>query len=471
MATQRAKFVEGCKNTNQIDAKLAGHIFDNIEKFAGYGFNKSHSAAYGIISYRTAYLKAHYPVEFMAALLSLEIGNADKIPIFIAESKEMGLEVLPPNVNESVVRFKPEGKAIRFGLAGIKNVGSNAVQALVAEREANGPFTGLIDFCSRLDAHIINRKVLESLVKCGAFDYTHMSRGRLFNGIEFAMSRAASAQRDRISGQTTLFDMLDTDAEKDHADELPKAEPWPTHEMLSAEKELLGFYISGHPLKEHEWALNHFTLSRIANLSDEVPAGGATRVGGLVSQFARRITKRTQRPMGVFRLEGLEGAVDVVAFPDTFEQYGSLLRDEQPVMVCGERDAGDELKIKAQEIYPLEQSHRLFAHRIFLRVSSNCVEDKRLDKIREILPAFTGTTPVIICLQFPGGEKVFVDTGKSFEVEAGQQLVHALQRELGEESIYIEPLQRACLKEQKRSGRGSARRDRTPAAARGASHF
>jgi len=453
MATQRTKFIDGCKDTNNITAKLSGSIFDNIEKFAGYGFNKSHSAAYGIISYQTAYLKAHHPVEFVAALLSMEIGNADKIPVFIAEAKEMDIEVLPPSVNDSFVRFSPMGRSIRFGMAGIKNVGEGAVCAIVEEREENGPFKSLIDFCSRLDSHVVNRKVIESLVKCGAFDFTKMSRGRLFNGVDFAISRAASALKDKQCGQITLFDILLPTNEEQAAEELPPAEPWPTHEMLSAEKELLGFYISGHPLKEFEWALQHFTLARIASVNQLKPKS-ATRVGGLITQFTRRITKKSKRPMGIFKLEGLEGAVEVVVFPDAYESCSAILQEEQAVMVCGERDQGDELKIKADEVYLLGQAHRLFAHQVYLHVSETAVAEGQLDAVQDILSKHTGTTPVVICIQFTTGEKVFIDAGKTFEVEANEHLVHALHHELGEESIYIDPVRKARLKEPKRNGWG-----------------
>lgn len=452
MATQREMFVDGCKKTNSISAGLATRIFDNIEKFAGYGFNKSHSAAYGVISYQTAYLKAHFPVEFVSALLSMEIGNADKIPVFIAEAQEMGIEVLPPSVNESAVRFRPTGKnTVRFGMAAVKNVGQGAVCEIVREREANGPYKSLIDFCSRLDSRVAGRKMIENLVKCGAFDFTRMSRGRLFNGVEFAINRAASALRDKQRGQITLFDVLLPDDGKDAAEELPPADPWPTHEMLSAEKELLGFYISGHPLKQFEWALNHFTLSRIAGLNQLAP-GSITRVGGLITQFSRRITKKDQRPMGIFKLEGLEGAVEVVVFPDTYESCSAIIQDEQAVMVCGERDQGEDLKIKASEVYLLSQSHRLFAQKVYVHVPENAVEEGKLEIIQRILTQHAGTTPVIICIQFASGEKVFVDAGKTYEVEADEHTVHALHQELGEESVYIDPVRKPNLKEFKRNG-------------------
>jgi DNA polymerase-3 subunit alpha len=459
MAAQRDKFVKGCLETNKIPKAQAEKIFDNIEHFAGYGFNKSHSAAYGIIAYQTAYLKAHYPVEFMAALLSIEMANSDKLIVFISEAQEMEIDVLPPDVNLSSVRFRPIEKTIRFGMAGVKNVGTAAVESIVAEREANGPYKDLVDFCSRIDGSMVNRKVIESLVKCGAFDFTGMSRGRVFNGVDFAMSRAASAQRDRQQGQTTLFGMMaGGDDAKSGDNELPDAPPWSNREMLAHEKALLGFYISGHPLKEHEWALKHFSLARPEGVS-ELGSGAETRTGGLISQYRKTITKKSQRPMGIFRLEGLEGSVNVIVFPDTFEEYGSLLEEEKPVMVCGEVDVRDqEAQIKASEIYPLEDAHKLFCKHVSIHVSAIHTAEKDLEKIRDVIRRHPGSVQAVICLQFPSGEKVFVDTGNSFEVNPSAALEHELDHVLGEGSVFVEKDPKACRMDHSKGRRNNWRK-------------
>ena len=322
MIEQRTKFINGCAATNGISATQAGEIFDRIEKFAGYGFNKSHSAAYGVISYQTAYLKAHYPVEFMAANMTLEMNDTDKLQGFINEAMEIDVEVLPPCVNESVVTFRPIGKKIRFGLAGVKNVGSGAVEALVKEREEHGLYTGLTDFCRRIDGRVANKKVLESLVTCGAFDFTKIPRGRLFAGAEWAMKRAASDQKERERGQATLFDLFAEEGAVSVSgdDELPEAQSWNEHQMLQGEKELLGFYISGHPLTRYEWSLNHFALNRVSE-GAAIDAGTETRMGGLITQYKKIFTKKEPpRPMASFRLEGLAGAIDTILFPDTYEK-------------------------------------------------------------------------------------------------------------------------------------------------------
>jgi len=455
MASQRQAFVDGCKQTNQIPVKLAEKIFDNIEHFAGYGFNKSHSAAYAILSYQTAYLKAHYPAEFMAAVCSCDMNNADKLPVFIAESKEMGLEVHPPNVNESQVRFKPERGGVRFGLAGIKNVGVAAVEAMIAERAASGPFTGLVDFCARMGSQNVNKKVIESLVKCGAFDFTGMSRARLFHGIDFAVQRAASRAKDLQSGQASLFDMLEepeSGVETSVMDELPPVDDWSSSEMLAAEKELLGFYISGHPLTEHAWELAHYSLAHYADLSD-LPEKTSTRIGGLVTQLNKRFSKKTQEPFAIFQLETLEGSLEIVAFPQVYREYGIYLEENAPVFVCGELDKSEQLKIRASEIYPLRDIHRHFTQKISLHVPAVSIDDERLSRIQRILGQYPGDTPVVVCVVFGDGKKVFISAARDYQVNPQRILIEQLEHVLGEDSVYVNINRSPCKKPPARNGR------------------
>jgi len=446
MGKMRDKFVDGCVKTSQIPREKAEKIFNDIERFAGYGFNKSHSAAYAIVSYQTAWLKAHYPAEFMAALLSSEMGNTDKLPVLVREAQEMGLAVLPPNVNDSDVRFKPVADGIRFGLAGVKNVGTAAVEAIVRERAAHGPFKGLVDFCQRVDPQAVNKKTLESLVACGAFDFTGLWRGRLFAGIEFAVSRAAAEQRDRQAGQISLFAMLpETTSASGNADEeLPPAEPWPESQMLSTEKELLGFYISGHPLTAYAWALKTFNLADTKRL-DELPAGAMTRIGGIVSLLEKKFTKKDKRPMAVFRLEHLDGAVEAVVFPDAYEQFGVHLKNDAAILLCGEIAHEEKaLKIKVAELYPLAEAARHFAQSVSVHVPAAHLEDGRLEKVHAILARHPGDTPVTICLQFPGGEKVFVNAHRDLKVTPTEGLVFALEHALGEDSVYVAVNRNPC---------------------------
>jgi len=437
MEQQRAKFVEGCRQTNRINAKVAGRIFDTIAKFAGYGFPKAHSTGYAIIAYQTAYLKANYPVEFMSALLSSEIGNFDKLPVFIAEAGEMGMKILPPDVNSSSVRFMPSDQAIRFGLAGIKNVGEGSAEAIVEEQNRNGPYTCLMNFCSRVDGQIVNKKVIESLVRCGAFDSLNIHRARLFNGIDFAMTRAAHAMHDRKSGQRNLFDLLDKGQAETLSEDIPDCEPWHESKLLSGEKELLGIYMSGHPLTEYATLLERYQLTTVQGL-DQLQDKTATRLGGIISQVVKKVTKAKKESMAIIKLEDLDGSAEVIVFPEVYQKYGTFIRQGEAIMICGEvSKREDRPKLVAYEIYPLIDVPKYFATRLSIHIATTSLENEKLEKIKDVLRMYPGNTPVIICLQFLSGEKVFLDTDSAFHVLPTEELVHKLEQELGEESVYI----------------------------------
>jgi DNA polymerase III subunit alpha len=444
MEAQRTSFVEGCARSHRIPKEKAERIFDTLAKFAGYGFNKSHSAAYGIVAYQTAYLKAHYPAEFMAGLLSSEMGNMDKLPGFVAEARAMGLEVLPPHINDSDVRFKPVGRGIRFGLAGIKNVGEGAARELVAERERNGPFKGLMDFCARLASQQVNRKTIESLIRCGAFDMPGMDRARLFNGIEFAMNRASSAQRDRLAGQASLFELLKEDVQAVTEEQLPETAPWHESELLAGERELLGIYMSGHPLSQHARLLERYQLTSVKKLAS-LPNGTMTRLGGLISSLDQKITKKKET-MAVLRIEDLDGSVEVIVYPEAYREYAAVLAPEQAVLLCGEVRQEEEPKMIAAEIYPLVEAPAMFAERVSLHVAAAHMDASILAQVKDVLRLHPGRTPVIICIQFPNGEKVFLDTDNSYKVTASENLVEAIEHLLGEGSVYVAVNASPCRK-------------------------
>ncbi|MCB1231621.1 MAG: DNA polymerase III subunit alpha, partial [Verrucomicrobiae bacterium] len=310
MVKQRAKFVEGCREVNKIPEKQANDIFDLLEKFAGYGFNKSHSAAYGLISYQTAYLKANYPVEFMAGLLSNEINNTDKISVFVAECQRMGVEILAPNINRSLLKFapevKPDGKkGIRFGLAAIKNVGEGAMRSAIAEREEKGDFESMEDFASRLDTKVVNRKILENLIKAGAFDFTSERRDELFSRVGQVIAGASAAQRDRASGQVSLFDMneLMAAAPPPEVTDEERVE-WNEEEYLSHEKDLLGFYVTGHPLDRYRATIAAGKYREIAEVQGLKANGKIThKFAGLIQEVQVKYTKREGKPFAVVFFE------------------------------------------------------------------------------------------------------------------------------------------------------------------------
>src|SRR5467141_1221008 len=350
MAKERNNFIEGCAHTNKIPEKKANAIFDLLEKFAGYGFNKSHSAAYGVISYHTAYLKAHYPVEFMAGLLSNEINNTDKISIFVGECKRMGISIVPPDINRSGLKFTPESQdgkmAIRYGRAAIKNVGEAAMEMSIQERERAGEYTSLEDFCGRIGTRIANRKMLESLIKAGAFDFVGRDRADLFACIDESLSCAAAALRDRTVGQVSLFD------EETHAATTRKriVSPWSDHEKLSYEKELLGFYVSGHPLDAYAdlfASKNYQPISLLGDLDDR----SQFRIGGAIAQVEKKFTRREGKPFAVMWIEDRTGTLEVVVWNDVYVVVSEILVPGRVVEVRGTIDTrGDSLRATAQKI-------------------------------------------------------------------------------------------------------------------------
>jgi DNA polymerase-3 subunit alpha len=420
-----------------------------MAKFAGYGFNKSHSTAYAIIAFQTAYLKANHPSEFMAALISSEIGNADKLPVFIIEAQQMNIEILPPDVNTSEARFKPSEKTIRFGLAGIKNVGEGAADAIVREQQSNGPFKSLIDFCSRIDSQLVNKKVLESLAKCGAFDCFGMHRARIWENIDLAMGRASERHRDIKSGQQNLFDMLGKNETSPTEEHLPDTPPWRENQLLAGEKELLGIYLSGHPLTQYSYLLSRYQLADITSLG-KLEDHAITRVGGIIGQIDKKITKKKEN-MAILKLEDIDGMVEVLVWPEAYQRFGMHITQDAPVLVCGEVSRREEKpKIIAAEIYPLPDAPRHFATQVNIHIPLSHMENGKLDKVKELLRMHPGNTPVTICLMFPTGEKVFMNADRSFKVFPEETLIRELEHILGEKSVFVAVSSNPCKEPRQR---------------------
>jgi len=372
MAKERASFVAGAKRVNNIDDKTANSIFDILNKFAGYGFNKSHSAAYAVLSYQTGYLKANYPVEFMAAMLSSELGNSEKVAHFVAECEAMGLTVLGPDVNESRAMFTPlpartptgnssatsTTGAIRFGLAGIKGVGEQAALKIITEREAHGPFKDFQDFIARVDARALNKRVLEHLIKTGAFDFSGEPRGALFARIDEALAASAARARDIAAGQHSFLDELNEPAAVGktatarpgtarHADFTPA-------EKLQFEKELLGFYISGHPMNAYlglAEALATHTEEKVLLEGDRIEF----RLCGIVSGITKKLSRRDNRPWAFFNLATKRATLAVNMYAEAYENYGKNLIENQPAVLLGAVMRGnDGARLNIKECYPLD---------------------------------------------------------------------------------------------------------------------
>ena len=345
MAAQKAKFVVGCR-TNKIEAKKAERIWELIEKFAGYGFNKSHAACYGVVAYQTAYLKANYPVEFMAALLTSEMERTDKIVQYMDECRAMGLAVAPPDVNLSAAKFAVSADTIRFGLAAIKNVGATAIESIIALRQSGGAFRSLADFCTRADLRMVNRRVIESLIKAGAFDSLKATRAALLAALDQAMEAGQRRQREREEGQGSLFEALaGPTAAAGAAGEppMPAVAEWPTEQLLAYEKEVLGFYLSGHPLeryRDHAQQLGTLSATDLATR----PVGARVAVLGQVSSLRERATKSGNR-MAFATLEAVDGAVSLTIFPEALKTCGAALRSQAPLLVKGRIDDTDKGRV------------------------------------------------------------------------------------------------------------------------------
>ncbi|HEX2261864.1 MAG TPA: DNA polymerase III subunit alpha, partial [Candidatus Binatia bacterium] len=355
MAAQRERFVTGAQK-KKIDAQRATEIFDQMETFARYGFNKSHSAAYALVSYQTAYLKTHYPVEFMAGLMTSEMGDTDKVIKNLSECRNKEIEVLAPDINESRAHFTPVSDKIRFGLAAVKNVGEKAVEVILESREKEGPFDSLFDFCRRVDLTAVNRRVIESLIKCGAFDSTKISRARMIAALDEAIRGAQAHQRDRESNQIDIFGLLGSEGSgtKKPANVYPAVDEWSVQQSLAFEKEALGFYITGHPLDKYDKAIKRITSGTIAELKEKASAGDV-KIGGVVSALKLRNTKKGDR-YGSFNLEDKSGFIEVVAWPDVYRKTVELLNTDDPIFVKGRMEVGeDRIQIFANDITPLAE--------------------------------------------------------------------------------------------------------------------
>jgi DNA polymerase-3 subunit alpha len=453
MAEQRAIFVKGCADTNGIAEGLANDIFDLLEEFAKYGFNKSHSAAYGVVTYHTAYLKANHPVEFMSALLSSEVNQTKKITEYVGECRRMGIAILPPDVNRSGLKFQPEirpgekpsqCRAIRYGMSAIKNVGEGAVRAMVEERQKNGPFQSLEDFVMRLDTGVVNRKVLESLVRAGAFDWTGEWRWNLFARVEKALAGAASAQRDRKSGQVSLFDEMLFAAPPPVAADETTVEPWPKDQLLSDEKELLGFFVSGHPLDAYKSIFArgiHRPLGAIGAL-EAVTRGVKTdrrrklyAFAGLVAESAIKYSKATKKPFLSAVLEDLTGSCEMMLRGKSFEACSNLLQKGAVVAVKGYVEASgsggedDRRQIIVEEAKPLAKPTPKIdipgAYTLVLDTARNRASE--LDRIFEIVTRYPGATALHLLFQRPDGRETRVAAADRFRVDLDPAFVAAVK--------------------------------------------
>jgi len=403
MEKQKVRFLEGARERGVPDAKAAA-IFDLIAQFGEYGFNKSHSAAYALVAYQTAYLKSHHPVEYFCALMTSESGDTAKILRYIGYCREAGIQVLPPDVNESRYAFYPSENGIRFGLSAIKGIGAAAIEAV---REAMGetPFSSVGDFLSRVDLRKVNKRAVESLVKAGAFDSLSPRRDRLFASIPSLLEEAQEIARRRESGQYSLFGGSERPA-TDSSETHPKPYPvWSRRELLANEKEALGFYITGHPLDEYGAEMELFANCSTGSLP-EVKSGSEVRLGGIINALRTRTTRRGEK-MANLTLEDLEGVVDVLVFPETYRECQDLLSSDAPLFLVGQLEADDRAaRIKATAIYRMENLREQLTRSVHFEIRADRMTGSDLADLRKMIE------------RHRGGKKSFLHLVREGEFEA-----------------------------------------------------
>jgi DNA polymerase-3 subunit alpha len=439
MAKQREKFVSGAARRG-VATRKAEELWEYIEPFAGYGFNKSHSVAYAMLAYKTAYLKVHHPVAFMAAMLSSEMGATDEVVKYLGETRDMGLSILPPDVNESEWAFTQAGeRAVRFGLGAIKGLGEGAGEAILAARRRLGRFEGLLQFLESLDTQSINQKVLESLVKSGAFDGFGAHRAALMHAIGPLSEAAARRRREAEEGQSTLFG----GAMPAVAPALPDAPKWPEAERLRAEKEAIGFYLSGNPLLELEDRIRRLKTRTTAELRETGGgppangAAGAVSVAGIVTRISRSKIKsgpNAGRVMGRFVLEDLTGNLGVTLFADQLQRYDEFLQEDALVLVKGQvRERGSELEITVEELVPLAKAMEKLVTGLRVSFESELAVPQML-RLRDLFAEHPGESAVEFEVGLEGSRVRIAPEGR-FKVDASPDLMRAIEEIVGAGSV------------------------------------
>jgi DNA polymerase-3 subunit alpha len=447
---QREVFYAGAAERG-IAQETAAEVFELMFKFAEYGFNKSHSAAYGLITYQTAYIKHHYPVEFMAGLLSCEKESSDGVVKYMAVARDMGVAVLPPDVNESdvdfsVVRSAQGRKAIRFGLGAVKKVGEAAVEVIIAERESGGAFVTLFDFCERVDLRRVNKGVIEALVKASAFDSQvaddeQMHRARLLAALPRAVERGQRVQKERLSGQTNLMDLFagggDEPSGYDPAQErFPDVEPWSPRQLLDYEKECLGFYISGHPLDRYGDDLRKFTSHSLAELP-EARTRGEVVVGGIVAEYRERPLRSGDGRLAFLTLEDLTGKAEVMVSSKLLAEVRDVLQSGEPLVVTGWlRHEGDEedrsTLLRMKEVALLADLRLSKTSEVHLTLAVDQVDRGRMEQLRTLLESQQGEARVFVHLVIPNHTETVVALPEGLTVSPTDELLLRTERLFGD---------------------------------------
>ncbi|MFO0773470.1 MAG: DNA polymerase III subunit alpha [Nitrospiraceae bacterium] len=404
MEKLRIKFVEGARQ-NKIAEKKAEKLYELIQKFAGYGFNKSHAAAYAVVCYQTGYLKAHYPTEFMAALMTSEMGNNDKLVGYFTECRDLAINVLPPDVNESEKTFAVVDGSIRFGLAAIKNVGEGAVESVIETRSDTGRFRSFTEFCRRVDLHKVNKRMLEGLIKTGAFDSMGARRAQLMAILEQAVEDGVHAQRERAIGQTNIFgEAMGGGDETAHPEPmLPNVPEWDQAQRLKFERELTGFYITGHPLTRYEAALRTFATTTTQSLGD-VPDGKEVKLAGIVAGLKQVVTKKGDK-MAYLTIEDLQGTAEILIFPDLFKTAGELLAPERVIRISGTVDRGEKgTKVRGSKIELVAELQTKAVSRVSIQVPDTGDSSETVSRLKGVFERHPGQATVTLTFRLANVE-------------------------------------------------------------------
>ncbi len=436
MAKQKEIFLKGAKE-NKLDLKKAEGVFDLMEKFAAYGFNKSHSAAYALVAYHTAYLKAHYPVEFMAALLTEDMENTDKVIKNINEVRSMGIEVLPPDINESSRTFTVHENSMRFGLGAVKGAGAAALEAIMESRK-EAPFTSLHDFCERVDLRKVNKKVIEALVKCGALDSLAGKRAQYMAALEDAMECGQKIQKEKAMGQESLFGTEEIISNGGNGyGQLPDVEEWDEKILLGFEKESLGFYITGHPLARHSAAIKRFATCDNSSLHERADKE-EVKACGIVTGIKELTTKKGDR-MAFVTLEDLSGFVEVVVFPEVYLASAELLKSEEPLLITGTLDVGEEsCKLLATEVLALREVKERLTKRVHVRLTTPGLEEGQLRSLRGVIEKYRGNCEVLIHVVIPNRSETIIGLPEGLRVAACDEIMDDTEKLFGYNVVTFE---------------------------------
>lgn len=473
MAKQRSIFIEGAEKVNGIPAEKANEIFDTLEKFAQYGFNKSHSAAYAVVAYRTAYMKANYPVEFMAAVMTAELNHADKLRFFINECHEMKIDIKGPDVNSSLMAFGVDGNLIRFGLGAIKGVGEMAAQGIIDARKTDGPFKSFLDFCERSNGKV-TESTIQSLIRTGGFETFGVSRSQLLAVLPDAFRQAKQSSKDRDIGQDSFFDMLGGGADEPEQMrelEFPNIPELEESEMLKDENDLLGFWLSGHPLAKHQHILHTYATCKVFDivgetaLEDDEMNGGeeihddenhAVRIAGLIRSVQRKIIKTNGKPLYILELDDMTGRIDTLVFekvltaqmdesapegmsPET--HFSDFLKNEAQVLIEGfiSRRDGRSASLMAERIIPLEKVSEQLTDEVHLHLFEKQNQPDFLDKVNELCLRNPGSTRLVLCIKTIAGEVAFIEVPPSRNVRVTPLFLQQVNDLLGEKCYRLKP--------------------------------